>query len=121
MSNTHTHTEDFSLSSRSGRSCSQFQLFFNWLVSAGCLKASERTIAVRSDWIKLLQLQMQHNQVKCVPKSPDNSSKITELSVVLGRVHAQDVRNDAVDVNGADEGGEEELFHQTGLQGAQWR
>ena len=46
---------------------------------------------------------------------------LTELAVVLGRVHAQDVRNDRVDVHGADERGEEELLHERRLQRAERR
>lgn len=44
---------------------------------------------------------------------------LTELAVVLGRVHAQDVRDDRVDVDGADERGEEQLLHERRLERAQ--
>ncbi len=43
----------------------------------------------------------------------------TELSVVLRGIHAEDVGNDAVDVDGADKGGKEELLHQAGLKRAE--
>ena len=45
----------------------------------------------------------------------------TELSVVLGWIHAQDVGNDTINMYGSDERGEEELLHETRLQRSQRR
>lgn len=46
---------------------------------------------------------------------------LTELPVVLCRIHAEDVGNDRVDVDGADQSGEKELLHQSRLERAERR
>ena len=43
------------------------------------------------------------------------------LQVVLGRLHAQDVRDDAVDLHAADEAREEQLLHGVGAEGLEGR
>lgn len=40
----------------------------------------------------------------------------TKLAVVLCRIHSKDVGNDRVNVDGADQGGEKQLLHQSGLE-----
>ena len=40
----------------------------------------------------------------------------TELSVILGRIHPQDIRNDTIYMYGSDQRSEEEFFHEARLE-----